>query len=436
MPNIVILGAGFGGIAAAKTLAPLVRAGKANVIVIDRHGSHVFTPLLYEAATGFVSHMNLGTSALLNAGVTVDVAETLRQWGADSRHATVEGVDWDKKQVLLREGEPVAFDYLIVGLGAETNFFGIAGLQERAYTLKSVRDADRLRQRVHDLLHKREKGIEKHMEIVIGGGGATGVETAAELTMFLIKHVIKGHLKPTDFTVHLVEAQPRVLAAMPPELSAAALDRLKHLGVHVHLDSAVKEVGNTYTTLTPRACKPGETPEQLLCDFTKQGQMDIAADLLIWTGGIRGSMTLEKMGLPLDQRGKRIEVGPTLEVAGRPNVFGIGDSVVLMDPEKKLPVPWLAQAAMRHGELVGRTISARVNGDAALAEQYKFPTYPVVVPLGGKYAIAIFMGKHFIGFSGWLLKEAANLRYFITILPFWTGLKKWWHGALMYSKND
>src|SRR5689334_3620169 len=97
MPTIVILGAGFGGVAAARTLAPLAMAGKANVIVIDRHGSHVFTPLLYEAATGFVDHMNLGTAALLNAGVTADVAQMLSRWGANSRKGEIVGVDWDKR---------------------------------------------------------------------------------------------------------------------------------------------------------------------------------------------------------------------------------------------------------------------------------------------------------------------------------------------------
>lgn len=433
-PHVVILGAGFGGIAAARTLAATARSGAAKVTVIDRHASHVFTPLLYEAATGFVEHQNLGTAKLLNAGVTADIPEMLQRWGADFVQSTVEGVDWDKRQVLLRDKEPIAFDYLIVGLGAETNFFGIPGLQENAFTLKSIRDADRLRQRVHDLLHMREKGEKKRFEIVIGGGGPTGVELAAELTMFLRRHIVKGHLKPEDYNITLVEAQSRLLGALKPELSAAALDRLKALGVHVHLDSAMKEAGYMKAILVPRACKPGETVDQLLCNFKKEGQMDIAADIVVWTGGIRGSMALEKLGIPLDARGKRIEVGPTLEVADRKNVFAIGDSALLMDPKTKQPVPWLAQAAMRHGETVASTIASRIGGGKDAA--YAFPTYPVVVPLGGKFAIAIVGSLTMVGFWGWVLKELANLRYFLTILPLGAALKKWWHGALMYAGND
>ncbi len=434
IPRVVILGAGFGGIAAARTLAATVRSGAVNVTVVDRHASHVFTPLLYEAATGFVEHQQLGTSKLLDSGVTVDVPELIRPWGADFVQSSVEGIDWEKRQVLLHDKEPIAFDYVVIGLGAEVNYFGIAGLQENAYTLKSVRDADRLRQRVHDLLHKREEGTQKRMEIVIGGGGPTGVELAAELTLFLRQHIVKGHLNPEDYNISLVEAQPRLLGALNPKLSAAALSRLKTLGVHVYLDSAMKEAGYQKAVLVPRACKPGETADQLLCDFKKEGQMEIAADMVIWTGGIRGSAALEKLGVVLDARGKRIEVGPTFALPDKKNAFVIGDSALLMNPVTKQPVPWLAQAAVHEGEIVGRTIAARLSGGKD--SSYVFPTFPVVVPLGGKYALAVVGGMTFVGFSGWVLKELATLRYFLSIMPFGLALRKWWHGALIYAGND
>ncbi len=435
VPSVVILGAGFGGLAAAKSLSAAVSDGACKATVIDRNAYHVFTPLLYETATGFVEHENVGSAKLLAAGVTVENSSTLGAWGVDFLEGKIEGIDWERRHVLIRNKPPMPFDHLIVALGAETNFFGISGLQENSYTLKSVRDADRLRQRIHDLLHKREKGIKKRMEIVVGGGGATGVEFAAELTMFLRRHMVKGHLKPDDFTISLVEAQPRILGALPPELSAYALDRLRSLGVHVHLDSAVKEAAFGRVILVPRACKPGETADQLLCDFRQDGQKLIESDLVVWTGGIRGNSALEKLGLPLDARGKRIEVGPTLEVPGKPRVFVIGDSALLMDPKTKQPVPWLAQAATAQGKIVGAAIISRLDGGEA-APAYDFPTYPVIVPLGGKCAIARVYGITLRGFWGWLLKEVANLRYFLTILPLSTAFRKWWHGALMYSKND
>lgn len=435
-PSVVILGAGFGGASAAHGLAGSVAAGKCSVTVIDRNSSHLFTPLLYEAATGFVEHENLGSSKLLNAGVTVGTAAMLEPWGADFTCGEVEGIDWDARRVLLRDAEPVSFDHLVIALGAETNFFGIAGLREHAYTLKSVRDADRLRQRIHDVLHNLEQGkdADGKLNILIGGGGATGVELAAEVTFFLRRHLMKGHLKADDFSITLVEAQQRLLAALPPALSAKALERLKELGVKVYLDSAVKEVTLNQVTLVPRACKPGETVDQLVCDFRHEGQKIMNPDIVVWTGGIRGSSALERLGLPLDQRGKRIEVGPSLEVPGQKDVYAVGDSILLMDPAKKQPVPWLAQAAMKQGKVVAETIAARLSGGKDAA--YGFPEYPVIVPLGAKFAIAIVGKVTLVGFWGWMLKEVANLRYFLSILPLGSALRKWWHGALMYTKND
>ncbi|HTM68153.1 MAG TPA: NAD(P)/FAD-dependent oxidoreductase [Candidatus Binatia bacterium] len=435
-PSVVILGAGFGGAAAAHELADAARGAVCRVTVIDRNESHLFTPLLYEAATGFVEHENLGSAKLLAGGVTVRTADMLSPWGVDFVNGDIEGIDWDARRVLLRNAEPVAFDSLVIALGAETNFFGIAGLKENAFTLKSIRDADRLRQRIHDVLHKLEMGKDEDgkLNILIGGGGATGVELAAEVTFFLRRHLMKGHLKFDDFSVTLVEAQSRLLGALSPELSAKALERLKDLGVKVYLDSAVKEAAMKYVTLVPRACKPGETLDQLVCDFRHEGQKIMNPDIVVWTGGIRGSATLEKLGLPLDQRGKRIEVGSTLEVPGKKDVFALGDSVVLMDPKTKQPVPWLAQAAMKQGQVAAKTIKARLSGGADA--KYDFPSYPVIVPLGAKYAIAIVGKIRLIGFWGWMLKEVANLRYFLSILPPIRAVQKWWHGALMYTKND
>jgi NADH dehydrogenase len=432
--SIVILGAGFGGIAAAKALAGACEKGACKVTVIDRNDYHVYAPLLYEAATGFIEHENVGSARLMRAGVTADCAAMLARWNVDFLNAEVTGIGWDPRRVLVKNGDPVAFDDLIIAFGAETNFYGIPGMEENAIVLKTVRDADRVRQRIHDALHKQERDEDKHMDVVIGGAGATGVEFAAELTMFLRRHMLKGHLRPDEFTVSLVEAQPRILGALDPALSAFAAARLKKLGVKIYLDTAVKEVRPGKAVLVPRACKPGESPDQLLCDFRKQGSKEIETDLVLWTGGIRGSSSLELLGIPLDERGKRIEVGPSLEVPGFPGVFAIGDAALLMDPSSKRPVPWLAQSAMAMGKVAAGIIAGRLRGDAEVP--YRFHEYPVIVPLGGKFALAKVGPFTFRGLSAWLLKEAANLRYFLSILPPVRAVKLWWRGTVIYSKND
>lgn len=432
--SIVILGAGFGGLACAREISR--RAGKeaCKVTVVDHARYHVFTPLLYEVATGFIEHENLGTSRLLMSGVTVGNAELTARWGVDFIVDDVEGVDWERRRVKLRRGAAMPFDTLIIALGAEVNYYGIEGMAEHAMTLKNVRDADRLRQRIHDTLHKKERGLDDKLDIVIGGGGATGVELAAELTMFLKRHMLKGHLKPEDFSISIIEATPRVLGALPKELSGYAADRLRSLGIRLDLDTCVKKVERARVTIAPRPLKPGESNDALLCDFRGESEKQVEADAIVWTGGIRGSSALEKLGLPLDSRGKRLEVGPTLEVPGKKDVFAIGDAALLMDPATKLPVPWLAQAATAHGQVVAKTVISRLAGGSDA--EYRFREYPVIVPLGGKCAIAKVGGLTLKGWLGWLLKEFANLRYFLSILPLRPAIVLWWRGAKMYSQND
>ena len=221
--SILILGAGFGGVAAARKLGKkLLKESCCTITVVDRQPMHLFTPLLYELATAFVEHKNLGSASLLRSGVALDNAELFARWGVDFVQAEIEKVDHEHKQVVLSSGISMRFDYLVVALGTETNFFNIPGMEEHASILKTSAHADRLRQRVHDLLHKKEKGKIDHLNIVIGGAGATGVELASELTLFLRQHMMRGHLKPEDFTIRIIEGRDRVLPAIGEPLSGLA----------------------------------------------------------------------------------------------------------------------------------------------------------------------------------------------------------------------
>ncbi|MEY4723158.1 MAG: hypothetical protein RLZZ324_671, partial [Candidatus Parcubacteria bacterium] len=163
--HVVILGAGFGGIATAHALARACMSGAIKVTIIDRSRFHVFTPLLYEAATGFVEHENLGTAKLLESGVNLDIASLVAPWGADFLCDEVTGHDAAAREVTLASGARVPYDKLVVALGAEINFFGIPGLKENAVVLKNVHDADRLRQRVHDVLHMKEMGKHRMLRV-------------------------------------------------------------------------------------------------------------------------------------------------------------------------------------------------------------------------------------------------------------------------------
>ncbi len=435
MRSIVILGAGFAGIAAARTLGR--RLGKrkdVRITVIDRQPSHLFTPLLYELATAFVEHQDIGTAKLIRSGITTDVPSMLARWGVDFLQAEVVGGDLANRHVHLSTGISLRYDTLVVAVGSDTNYFGIPGMQERALPLKTVQDAERLRRRIHELLHLREQGKIERFTIAIGGAGAAGVELAAETTMLFRRHLMKGHLQPADFTICLIEGRDRVLPMMHPRVSAIAEERLQHLGVTLYLDATVKEVGDGRLTIGPRALRLEETSASLRTDFRGKDTIGIDADVVVWTGGVKGHPVMEKLGLPLDERGKRVPVGSSLEVDGHKDVFVVGDAALLMDPSTNLPVPWLAQTAMVHGRLVGTTIANRIKGGSD--ERYRFQGYPMIITVGAKFSI-VQKGKAVgSGVLGWCLRGAADFRYFLGILPPLQAFRVWWSGIRVYTRND
>lgn len=435
MRSIVILGAGFAGVSAAKTIGR--RLGKdpnVRITVIDRQPLHLFTPLLYELATAFMEHQNIGTAQLIRSGITASSTSVLARWGVDFLQAEVVGGDLANKHIHLSTGISMRYDTLIVAVGSETNYFGIPGMQERALPLKTTQDAERLRRRVHELLHRREKGRIPRFTVAIGGAGAAGVELASEMTMLLRQHLMKGHLQPGDFTISLIEGRERVLPVMDPRVSAIAFERLQRLGVTIYLDAIVKQVVDGKLTIAPRPLKEGETAASLRTDFRGKETIDIDADILVWTGGVKGHPVMEKLGLPLDERGKRVPVGPSLEVEGRKDVFVLGDAALLMDPSTKLPVPWLAQAAMEHGRVVGTTVVNRLVGKPDAP--YRFHGYPMIVTVGAKFAI-FQVGKTVAnGVIGWFLRAAADLRYFMGILSPIQAFRVWWNGIKIYTQND
>lgn len=436
MPKrVVVLGAGFGGLSVVKELhAHSIGSGGFSVTVIDQRQNHLFTPLLYETATGFFEHENLASQRSLRSGVEVDIATIVSRWGASFIRDGVAGIDWERRRVLLAEKTAVEFDFLVIALGSETTYYGIPGLAEFAIPFKSSRDAERIRQHVQDLLYRKETGKERRVEIMVGGAGATGVEYAGEVTLFLRKYLATGALKPEDFEISIVEARSRVLPMFDEQVSSWAEERLRRLGVRLHLDTCVRELHRTSVTLAPRPLAAGETVDKLLCDFRQEHFKDFDVDLFVWTGGIRGSSSLERLGVQLDDVGKRIRVNDTLEVPGKPDTFALGDAVVLMDPHTKRPVTWLAQAAMEQGKAVACSIVSKSAGGACVP--FHFPTYPMIITVGGKWAIAVVGKTKLKGFAAWLLREAADLRYFSGILPFAKALRKWWHGLKVFSQND
>lgn len=433
--RIVILGGGFGGVAAARTMAKKLKREKGvRITLIDKKTVHVFNPLLYEVATAFVEHDETGSAKLFRSGVAVELRPMLARWDVDFIHAAITGIDWTARTVALDGHEDVGFDRIVIALGSETNFYGIEGLEKNAATLKSVEEADALRKHVHEHLHLTEHGEEERFDTIIGGAGATGVELAGELMLFLRKHMAKGHIEAKDVNIALIQAAPKVLPAMPDPFPAWALERLQRLGIKVFLDTAISSVSQHEVTICPRPLREGETAANLVCDLGGAPEMTLKGDIIVWTGGIKGGSVLGALDVPLEGRGGRIKVTADFRVPERAHAWAIGDCIELDDPKTGRPVPWLAQAAIAEGKSVARQIVASVMGGEA--RPFEFREFPTIVTVGGKWAVVNLAGRRLRGRFVWFLRGAADFRYFLSILPFWRAVEVWWSGVSVYSQND
>ena len=315
-PRIVIVGAGFGGLNAAKGLA----GQNARITIVDRRNHHTFQPLLYQVAT-----------AGLSPG---EIAAPIR-WifrGRDNVEVLLEevvGFDLDRRLVKTSEQE-LPYDYLVVAAGASHAYFGHDDWEMLAPGLKTIEDALEIRRRVLLAFELAERQSASGMgdiplRFVIVGGGPTGVElagTIAEIASHALTHEFRS-IDPKRTHVTLIEGGPRVLAAYPEDLSRSAEEQLRRLGVEVRTNEMVTKV------------EPG---------IIHIGETTIAASVILWAAGVAASPLGKKLGVPVDRAG-RVHVQPDLTLAGRPEVFVIGDLAALNDESGK-PLPGVAPVAI------------------------------------------------------------------------------------------
>ncbi|MEM8868191.1 MAG: NAD(P)/FAD-dependent oxidoreductase [Verrucomicrobiota bacterium] len=387
--RVVVLGAGFGGLAFTKAL----EHENAEITLIDRQNHHLFQPLLYQVAT---------------AGLSMpDIAEPVRAIFKNRRDvrvvmADVEAIDVDKRTVFLEDNEPVDYDYLIIGLGMVNSYFGNNEWAKHTIGLKSLEEAKRVRQRI---LHAYERAEatrdlverERLMTSVVIGGGPTGVEMAgaiSELTKRVFKDDFRA-LRPDQSKVILIEAGDRVLPTYSEQSSAQALTDLEELGVEVLLNQPVQDVRENEVEL-------------------KDGRV-IHAGSTIWTAGVEASPVLKTLPAELDRRG-RISVEKDTSLPGCPEVFVIGDVASINDRKGK-PVPGVSPAAMQMGKHVAKLIKRELKtGRALRAKERKAFNYldkGTMATIGRSKAVAEVAGLKFAGFTAWVLWLAVHLLFLI-----------------------
>ena len=409
--KIVILGAGFGGLRAAMVLEKRLEnfdlLNKYEIVLIDKNEYHTYTPLLYEIAT---VPDEISRKYDLKKFAAYNIPEIIQ--GRKIRFCKDEVLHVDVPDSLahLRRGE-LNFDFLIIALGSEADFFGIPGAPENAFVFKTYDDAVRLRDRI---IYNYKEGETK---VVVGGGGATGIELAAEIKNWLPK-----------MEVCVLEAASSVLFGFDEKVIKKVSERLKNFGVGIKTNFKIKEVGEKQVV--------SENGENILFD------------VFVWTGGVR-AMFMAK-DLPFKkERGDRIMIGgglncipegPDLKIYSR--IYAIGDVSCLDNFETGKPAPLLARVAILQADVVSRNIISEIRKDEGKVKRaavYTFQPkkeYPYVVPVGGKFAVAKIGGIVISGFLGWILKGLVELRYLLSIMRPWQAIKIWLAGLRVFMEND
>ena len=374
-PKVVILGGGFGGLAAARALYK-----SAEVTVVDRHNFQTFLPLLYQVST----------AGLAADHVAYPIRGALRKTDTKFRMGSPISIDHKNKEVKLDSSEVLQFDHLIVALGSVSADFGIPGVNEYALGMKTVHEALTIRaeimRRFEDLCRFED---DTKLSISVIGGGPTGVEMAGA-----IAELIRGPLKfdqanaAAHIQISLIEAGPRLLPTFAPSLSERTKKDLEKLGVKVMLNIPVKAIEHRKITLNDDSV--------------------INSEITIWAAGVKGSDAMAQLSLPTT--GNRVAVEPTMQVKNYPNVWALGDIAGALGKDGK-PLPMVAPVAIQQGKFIAKQI-ARLISNKPLTE-FKYLDKGSMATIGRNKAIVQVRGLKIAGPIAWLIWVWLHLFYLL-----------------------
>lgn len=374
-PRVVILGAGFGGLAAARALD-----GKADVVLVDRHNFQTFLPLLYQVST----------AGLAADHVVTPIRGALRKTDIKFRMGSPISIDHKNKTVKLDSSEVLEFDHLIIAMGSVTADFGVPGVTEHGLGMKSVHEAITIRaevmRRFEDLARFED---ETRLSIAVVGGGPTGVEMAGALAE-LVRGPLHNDLAHAadHMDIYLIEAGPRILPMFSEKLSNRATCDLQKLGVHVRTNTAVREI----------------KPRHII---VKEGE-PIPAEVTVWAAGVKGEPTAGALNLPI--AGSRVKAGPTLQVENYPHVWTVGDISGALAPDGRF-YPMVAPVAMQQGRFVAQQIINLIAGKPLKEFKYKDKGSMATI---GRHKAVVEVGKFsMVGAPAWFAWLWLHLFYLL-----------------------
>ena len=375
LPNVLILGAGFGGLTAARSLSK-----HAQVTLIDRHNFQTFLPLLYQVST----------AGLAADHVAYPIRGALRKTNVQFRMGTPEKLNSAANELTLTDGQVVKYDHLVIAMGSTTADFGIAGVKENALGMKTVGEALTIRSEVMRSYEEMcQQGNKDNLDIAIVGGGPTGVEMAGAFA-----ELVRGPLR-SDYAdaanrvrVSIIEAGPRLVPSFSESLSRKTQKDLEKLGVTVLTNTSVKEV----------------LPDSIL---TLDGNT-IPANTTVWAAGVKGVPAMDLLHLPVT-RG-RIDVSSTLQVTGYENVWALGDIAGVVGADG-VPLPMVAPVAMQQGRFLAKQIQALTA--AKPLENFKYKDKGSMATIGRHKAIVEVKGIRISGPIAWLAWLWLHLFYIL-----------------------
>lgn len=405
LPRIVIVGAGFAGLACARGL----KHAKAEITLIDRENHHLFQPLLYQVAT----------AALSPAQIASPVRSVLsKQWNTKVVLDSVIGIDRAERAVAIENGDPVPFDYLVIATGARHSYFGKDEWSTLAPGIKNIDDATRVRRNI--LLAFEEAEAEPDdarraalMTFAVIGGGPTGVEMAGSIAE-VARHSIKcdfRRINPRDAKIVLVEAGDRLLVTMPPELSAAAKRSLECMGVEVRLNTRVDTISE---------------------DGISAGGAFMPCATKIWAAGVQASPAARWLGVMPDRQG-RVAVQEDMTLAGDPNIYVLGDTAAFTPMGAERPLPGIAPVAKQAGEHTARALIARIEGRTPQTFMYRH--YGNLATIGRKAAVADFGWIQLKGTMAWFVWGIAHVYFLVGHRNRFAVLVDWFWSYITYQRG-
>jgi len=408
LPHIVVVGAGFAGLTFVRRFPEHL----ARITIVDRQNHHLFQPLLYQVATCGLSAPDIAQPVRALFGARPNLIVIMSE---------VTGFDLAAKKIFHARGE-LAYDYLVVAAGSVTGYFGHPEWEQFAAGLKTLDDALRIRRQILSSLERAETESDPAkrdaaMNIVIVGGGPTGVEMAGALVELTHTVVRKDfdHIDPTKVRVRLIEGNDRLLKEFPPALSASARAKLGRMGVEVRTGARVETIRQGEVVVG------GET---------------IRADNIIWAAGVSAAPIAKRLGCELEKAG-RVKVLPDLSVPGHPEIFVLGDMATLTDANGVV-VSGVAQAAIQMGGHAADAIESDLRAakrSAAGRRPFAYHDKGAMATIGRSAAVAAIKGRNLTGFPAWIVWLAVHLLFLIEFRNKMAVLFQWIYSYFTYRRG-